>query len=755
MSLSAIVVVLSILQLHLVACSENLHLLALVPQGKVNETSCLDRGDELIPAAEIAAASINSNPNLLADFNLTIIPADTDQCSDPSIAKALGSFANFTTNKRLNVVGMIGLMCSSPLLRLSNIASLPVVDILHITSSTTSPSIVNTFRMDGVGRLYQIAPSSALLNEAVVALMKTYSWRSISVIRRADSVSIEHDHIASDFQEKIMQDDELKIAMYAEAASGLERFIQDVKLSGVRIIYASVTNPEARDLICFSYMNNVSWPNYVWIFHDFSIGSLLLNTTDCSGEIMHKALEGVVLLHHYINSDSDREIDHVNYTYGEYYAQYTERLQNITSQPICNEEPQILSANALHDSVIAFAYALNKSLDSDISCLGTLGHEDCQATKVVDANLRLLNFRGAGGEVSFDNTTHELIANSQVNIYQVSNGSLSLLTKFSDGVINERANSLSNISYTFERTIFHLPLALPVITLVVIGLCITITLITFIFFVVYRNSLEIKATSPLLSHISLSACFLLYISAAATAAKHGFASGQIYANLCASEQFFFVLGVQLIFATLFVRLLRVSRIFFNLDPIGKAWSDKYLALYISAIVLVSLFLSVLWLSIGNFQVGMREEFISGADPPYFSVHLTCDAEYTPVFLSLIWGYAGLLMLLVVILAIKTRKVTIDIFKDTKSVNAFVFCSVGIFALFVPIAIITASFTSLAAMILSYLFQVASVIVVAMACISFLFLPKIYSAVFATPASRSASTLKSANNKSSFQRSYTA
>lgn len=202
MSLNAFAVLLTILQFGQIVCID-LHLLALVPLGNMGKkTNCLDMGEELVLAAEIAAGRINSNPGLLANFTLKIIPAGTDQCLDPSIAEALGSFAKFIPDKSLNIVGIIGLVCPSAILGLSHIASLPDVDILQISASTTSPRIVGISRMTGIGRLYQIAPPSTVFNEAVVALMKKNSWKKISVIRRTDSISVEHDYLASDFGRK-------------------------------------------------------------------------------------------------------------------------------------------------------------------------------------------------------------------------------------------------------------------------------------------------------------------------------------------------------------------------------------------------------------------------------------------------------------------------------------------------------------------------------------------------------------------------
>ena len=739
--------------LRVAQAATNLTLLALVPLGNMdlNVTNCLDLGEELVLAAKIAAQGINDNPNILAGYNLQIVEADTDQCSSQSIATALGSFVNFTTNKELNVVGIIGLVCPSALLALSPIASLSTVNILHITSSTASPNIVANSRKGKIGTLYQVAPSSTVFNKAVVALMKNESWASISVIRRTDSVNMEHDYIGSDFQKKIGMESGLDIAVYSETASGLARFVQNIQRSGKRIIYSSVINTEAQELLCKAYLTNVTWPNYLWIFHDYSIEDLLqAATNECSILEMQEALEGVLLIHHDIDSDSSRGIDYVNYTYGEYSTLYSEKLQDITSQPTCNKEPQILSANALHDSVLAFADALNRSLDmetnnSHLSCLGNL--EVCEATTKVNTNLQRVSFSGAGGDISFNDETHELIANSKVNIYQVENGELSLLARF-DGMFIQFATSL-NISYTFDSIIVRLPLALPIITLVLVVLCIIATIFTFIFFIHYRNSPDIKATSPLISYIILFSCFLLYASVLATAMRYGFATGQLYAQLCASEQFFFTVGVQLIFASLCVRLLRVSRIFFKYTPIGVGWSDKVLALYIGAIVLVTVFCMIVWLAIGEFSVGESVDFIPNGDPPHFEVELSCKAMRQPLFLSLVLGYTGLFMVLVLILAIKTRKVSIDVFKDTKSVNIFVFCSVGILALFVPLSYITETLTGKITLILSYLFRVTSGLVVAISCVSLLFIPKIYLALFPSSRPRSKSV---GNRSSSFCRS---
>ncbi len=706
-----------------VCSTTTLHLLALVPLGNTdkNVTNCYDLGEELIPAAKIAAERINSNSDLLGkNYSLEIIPAKTDRCLDPSIGDSLASFVNYSTNSDLNIVGIIGLTCGSATLGLSSIASRREFNIIQITASTSPPGITRS-RKETVDLLYQTAPSSTIFNEAMIALMKDNGWREISVIRHTDSVSVEHDFIANDLQKRISEQPDYNVSVYAEIASGLDRIINEIRMSAVRIVYTSVTDFEARELLCRAYNGNASWPDYLWILHDHSLRNLLISTSQCSEEMMKRALEGAVLLYHDTSKDGNRNIDFTNQTYNEYYDSYNRSLHNVTSDPICNKEPQILSANAMYDSVLAFACALNKSIPLNSSNL---------RSEALNRNLQSVNFSGAGGNINFDNTTHQLTGYSGVNMHQIFDGKLQYLAYYNGSIhISYNSNTSLNLSYTFEAILIRLPLELPIITLVLVVIGVFVTAIVAFLFIYYRNTSDIKATTPVLSYIILFSCFLLYASVGLTAVRYGFATGEVYAQCCISEQWFFIVGMQFIFVTLSVRLLRVLRLFFNVKRIGAAWSDKALILYICAIVSVSIVMLTIWSILNDMTVGRREQFIYDGNPPHFIVELSCNAENDAIFLSLLLGYTGLFMAPLLILAIKTRKVHIDSFKDTRSVNAFVFCSVGILALFIPLSYIFAETNGIVAIALSYSFRVASLLMVAITCISLLFIPKIYTAKF--------------------------
>lgn len=726
--LSAILFTLSLVQTGFqLPSNSTLHLLVLVPLGneKSNTSTCLDIGEELIPAAEIAAESVNNNTDILSGYTLDIIAAKTDLCTAPTVSDSLASFVNFTTNSSFTIVGLIGLVCPSALLSLSPIASLPYFELLQISSSTSPPSIVTGSRNNSIDLLYHTAPSNRLLNMAVLALMKHNAWSAISVVRHTDSINLEHDVLANSLQEMIEREEGLNISVYAETPSGIDRILNEIRLSGIRIVFASVTDPEARQLLCGAFVRGMSWPNYLWILHGHTLENLLHAEPDCPS--MSEALEGILLLYHNIDDNKDRTISFFNSTYKEYFSKYNRSLHegDHPATPTCNREPQILNANALHDSVLAFALALNKSLPhvDHLSCFG-VGRNSCSG-RDLSAHLDSVRFSGAGGEVSFSNLTHELTAAFGVNVYQIFDGK----SRFIGNVTGQDTSGLNDIdiSYTYKRVLVQVPLSLPIITLVLVAVLFVLTIAILVLFVHYRDAPYIKAASPVLSYIILLACFFLDVSIALAAVRYGLVTGRAYAACCISEQWFTIIGIQLIFGTLFFRLVRVARIFFDIRNVDKYWSDKWLTFYVFGTILLPMLLLLLWTLLTDLGISESETFVHNGDPPYFSIEIKCIAEENGLFPGLIYAYVIIFMLLVMIFAIKTRKVTIESFKDTRSVNSFVFCSVITLALFLPLSFIFGTSTGVQDLTLSYLFKVGSISVVVCACLCLLFVPKIYAA----------------------------
>ena len=126
-----------------------------------------------------------------------------------------------------------------------------------------------------------------------------------------------------------------------------------------KIIYVSSTAEEACELLCTAYNQSRLWPTCVWIFQNLKVEDFLQDTQGCDTVTMQEALENSILLQ-YRKDPKDLNSTLVSgqtYSDCEYQHEYQQRLRgNTTNQSVC--------ANALHDSVWAFALALNQSLEN-------------------------------------------------------------------------------------------------------------------------------------------------------------------------------------------------------------------------------------------------------------------------------------------------------------------------------------------------------------------------------------------------------
>ena len=158
---------------------QTLHLLALVPLGETAGLSPSDRGEELIAAAEMAVDMINMRNDILPGNRLELVPANAELCNESFVAEAPGNFVKHVTSGELNIVGVVGLVCSTVTQAVSSLAGRPGIDLLQVSAGATSPVFSSE---EEYPRLYRIMSSSAVYNDAVLEMMAAFQWRRISVI---------------------------------------------------------------------------------------------------------------------------------------------------------------------------------------------------------------------------------------------------------------------------------------------------------------------------------------------------------------------------------------------------------------------------------------------------------------------------------------------------------------------------------------------------------------------------------------------
>ena len=676
------------------------------------ETTELSDHLPLLTAAQLAVDKINTRNDILPDYKLELVPANAETCNHSLVTEALGNFVRRVTD-RDSIVGVVGLLCSTVTQAVSPLAGRPGIDRLQISAGATSPVFTDEKEYP---RLYRMIPSSATYNDAVLALMTQFQWRNISVVR--DVTLVQHTTAADDFVKKVVEKDEFNLVFLGEVTPTFSTSpIQNLVQKPARVIYASVTAPEARGLLCESYWSGRHWPEFVWLFHDLSFEELMDNTENCSNDTMLSALEGVFFLQYRLQPNSSTTL-----VSGQTYREYRRKLQEHIPGAKENRD-----ANALHDSIWAFALALNNSISEGLeSCGSELGMSN--VTTLVERNLKTVNFSGALGEIAF-NDKREVV--TIVDIFHVNNGSLiyaghynPLSRRVTVQISQERIPSDD-----FEKQIVLISLGFTIVTFAVtVALC-SFTTIMLVLVIYYWNKPSIKASSPFLSLLILAGCYMMYIGCLIVAAREHI-DVKYFGPLCQAQLWFCTTGLELVYSALFMRLLRIYRIFFFVfNKPSKIWSDQSMVVLTFIPVSLNIFLLALWSAVDPLYTQyLPPLFDPMSRPPQYKVITFCDVQSGQliVWLSVIlYGVNGLTVVAVAILATLTRKIHLDCFKDTKQVNAFVFSTVICVCIWLPYLLVFANFVPIPDV--AYSFSVFPYLVIPFLCKVFLFIPKIRSA----------------------------
>ncbi len=100
------------------------------------------------------------------------------------------------------------------------------------------------------------------------------------------------------------------------------------------------------------------------------------------------------------------------------------------------------------------------------------------------------------------------------------------------------------------------------------------------------------------------------------------------------------------------------------------YSDKALATMVFCAALVQAFFLVLWAAVDVYKRVDVVTYRSEGRPPYYEIHQHCDSKHKRVWEAVLTIFPFLLVVILVLLAFKTRKIHRANYKDTKKVYAF-------------------------------------------------------------------------------------
>ena len=344
-------------------------------------------------------------------------------------------------------------------------------------------------------------------------------------------------------------------------------------------------------------------------------------------------------------------------------------------------------ANSMYDEVWAFALALKASfgkMEGIINLKNLSTEHTRQFAEIMKSNLVEIAFQGASGYIKFD---EEQEVNSEVRIYQVINGSQEQIGKY-DKNINDSIILLRNISLprdSFETVARFLPSWLSIIFNIITSFCVVFTSLVLLFMIVYRSRPEVKSSSLYLNLFIFAGCYMIFIAAEMRTLTRGYniLNDSLFTFICNIEVWFGNTGMNLIFSTLLVHLLRIRKIFKTYGKVSKYWGDRYLILIVFLLCFVGLIILGIWTINDTLRKSTTTKYIFHGKSPYFEIHSICSSRNLGIWVAVGLSYTGIIIAIVASLAIQTRKVKLINFKDTKKVNAYIFLIVITLCILLP------------------------------------------------------------------------
>ena len=669
------------------AVTKPLYLLTLVPFPQDN--GGWDRGLGVIAGSRVARDEINNRTDLLPGYHIELIVENIEACSRTEAGIGLSNLVRYTVDPPCRpVVAVTGLVCSSHTAALSPVAGHNGFDLIQL-SIANSPLFKTS--SSSFSHLWRFLGSDTDYADTALALMDQFGWSTIGLVY--DVGSAFHLETAQYFSHQIKVSNNKTIA-FDIAVSGtnplyFEQVLFQLRNSEETIMFVSLNAHQACLLLNQTLNEGFVYPDYTWILVETTVDSLVsANVLDPT--IIYYASHG----HMHLFAQTHPENKSLPLPSGDtiaslntkYQLEFNEVMKDYSSR--YNVTRYMPFESYLYDQVWALSLALNKSLpllaNRNLSIDNyTIGKR--KVTDVIKQQLANLSYQGASGWIKFDE--HRTISTPIEIFWILENGEeqhVGLYNPLSPSgfLVNISTSELPRDTLPRIYNLIYQPVA--ILLYMLIAALIIFTTVQLILYLLYRDHKVIKATSPYLSLLMFAGCYLLCVAGTLTTTISTFLiPGK---DLLILINFIIILnGFSLILITLFIKLLRIYRIFSSKlsKDLGKCWSNFPLLLTIifltalpNTIVLpVILLLNPFHYNTIHEHRGTFTEVYTDMSPNYFLI------------VGLIAGYIALFSCVILYLVIRTCNIRHKNFNDTKKMNFFNFILFFTTALVAPLYMI--------------------------------------------------------------------
>ncbi|GFR21059.1 gamma-aminobutyric acid type B receptor subunit 1 [Trichonephila clavata] len=682
----------------------------------INGTGGWLGGQGCLPAALMALEDVNAEPNLLPGYKMKM-PYNDSQCN-PGLGATVMYDLLYNPPQKLILLGGCSIVCST----IAEAAKM--WNLVVVSYGSSSPALSNRKRFPTFFRTH---PSATIHNPTRIKLFQKFKWSRIAIIQEAEEVFIS----TGEDLEARCKEAGIEVATRQSFISDPTDAVRNLVRQDARIIVGMFYVAAARKVICEAYKQNVFGRQYVWFligWYEDDWYTFIDKAHNCSVQQMKEAVEGHLTTEALmLNQGAEPTISGM--TSAQFLERYEEELKKynyIGRRPVGYQE-----APLAYDAIWAIALALNKTINQlkqHNKSIEDFSYTNDVIAKQIYSAMNSTQFLGVSGYVAFS-SKGDRIAWTQIE--QMIDGNYTLLGYYdtqTDNLTWLKKEKWTDGKPPADRTIIKkvlrtVTLSLFISMTTVSGLGIVWAVVLLIFNTIFRHSRYIALSHPMCNNIMLFGIICCLLCACLLGLDGQFVGETSFDHLCQVRAWLLTMGFTLSYGAMFSKIWRVHRLTTKAkSDIKRRYSWK---LYIMIGVL--LILDVLILSAWQIvdPLHRKLEVFPLEDPEELEdIKIEpqlehCESDNNAIWLGIIYGYKGLLLIFGIFLAYETRSVKIKHLNDSRLVGMSIYNVVVLCLITAPVTLVISSQTDA-----TYAFVSLAIIVCSFLSMALIFIPKV-------------------------------